>query len=171
MAVLTQTQVTTLVQNAIEKLKLNSAGFVTSTTLKNVDLKKLTTHAVSIAMQESKFDTNAANKNSSAKGLFQILSGTKKDIETRVLKVPKNAIKDIFDAEYNTYLGVGYLAYQYLRYKNWTKAVIAYNLGSWKNQTVTDYSKKHFNYYTQLYGQNPDSNIGQSIVNQRRAFK
>jgi len=149
MPVLSFTDVENIVINAVNQLKKNTK------LIDGIDIDKLIKHAIAIAYQESKFDTEAKNKKSTASGLFQILVNTQKDIETRILKIPNANRSKIFDPDYSAYLAVAYLAYQIKRYKNdYKKAVIAYNLGSWNKQHQTAYSKKHFDIYASFFNKN-----------------
>lgn len=138
-----------------------------------IDLDVFKAHALAIAFQESRFNEKAKNKTSTAKGLYQILDGTRRDIEKRILKInDKSPYDDIWKPDYNTYLALGYLAYQYKRYKNdWQKAIIAYNLGSWKNQTTTAYLKKHNSDFAELFPNGVDIEKGIPDFTQEYNFK
>lgn len=75
--------------------------------------------AKSIARQESAFNPNAVSK-AGAKGMFQLMDGTAKDM----------GVKDVFNPEENIEGGIKYLAYLHKRYHgDYRKAVAAYNGG------------------------------------------
>jgi len=119
----------------------------------NIDL--LVKHMITIAYQESKFNNKAKNKNSSAAGLYQILKNTQTDIENRILKIENAERSKIYESQYSSYLATAYFCYQLKRYNlDFKKGIIAYNLGSWKNQENTDYSKIHYKYYAELFKSN-----------------
>lgn len=143
-----RSEVEKLIADAIEKLQKTHVQLITG-----IDLTELKSHALTLAFQESKFNEKAKNPNSTASGLFQILKGTRRDIEKRILKIGNSSPdSDIWKPDYNTYLAIGYLCYQYKRYKNaWNKAIIAYNLGSYKNQTTTAYLTTHKEYFAELF--------------------
>lgn len=152
MAQLTFNQVETIVINAVNSLVKNTK------LIDGINVDLLVKHSIALAYQESKFNADAKNKNSSASGLFQILTNTQKDIETRILKIKNQDRSKIFDPNYSAYLAIAYFAYQVKRYGNdFNKAIIAYNLGSWKNQTSTAYSKTHFKFYAELFNTKKDN--------------
>lgn len=98
----------------------------------NINQDDLVSVGMSVAKTESRsFNTDAQNNTSSAKGLMQIVDGTKKFIETKILSIPEAPLNQMFDYNYNIKLGLAYLAYQYMRYGDWRKSVIAYNQGSY----------------------------------------
>jgi soluble lytic murein transglycosylase-like protein len=145
-----------MTRNEVEKLIKEQTERLLKThphLLENVDLNEFRSHALTIAFHESRFNENARNKNSTAKGLFQILDGTRRDIEKRIMKInDKSPYDDIWKPDYNTYLGIGYFAHQYKRYKeDWQKAIIAYNLGSWQGQATTVYLRTHNKYFIELF--------------------
>lgn len=99
-----------------------------------INVVELANYGFAVAKTESRsFNTDAKNSNSTAKGMMQIVDGTKQFIETKILKIPVADISKMFDPDYNCLLGVAYLAYQYKRYGDWRKAVIAYNQGSYND--------------------------------------
>lgn len=166
-------EVEKLIDDTVQKLYNTHLGLIAE-----IDLIEFKAHALTLAFQESKFNEKAKNKNSTAKGLFQILDGTRRDIEKRIMKInDKSPYDDIWKPEYNAYLGMGYLAYQYKRYgKNWNKAIIAYNLGSWKDQKTTAYLNTHNNYFSELYPSGLDysakpSDSGIREINFKFGFK
>lgn len=97
-----------------------------------INVVELANYGFAVAKTESRsFNADAKNDSSTAKGMMQIVDGTKQFIETKILKIPVADLSKMFDPEYNCLLGVAYLAYQYKRYGDWRKAVIAYNQGSY----------------------------------------
>lgn len=97
-----------------------------------INVAELANYGFSVAKTESRsFNTEAKNSDSTAKGMMQIVDGTKQFIETKILKIPVADGTKMFDPDYNCLLGVAYLAYQYKRYGDWRKAIIAYNQGSY----------------------------------------
>ena len=87
-----------------------------------------------VARIESNYCPTAKNTQSSARGLTQILIGTQKEIESKYLR--KNHEPDkVYEPNYALLLAETYLAYQYKRYKNWYKAMWAYNQGSYSKKT------------------------------------
>ena len=94
---------------------------------------ELTHVGFAIAKLESRLNPNAKNSTSTAKGIMQILDGTKKEVETKILKIPEAPMSRMFDANYNILLGMAYLAYQYTRYGMWDKAIIAFNRGHYED--------------------------------------
>lgn len=117
------------------------------------DPEELAIVATSIAKVESgdykaiktNLNEKAYNK-STASGLMQIKTPyVKDDIEKRILRVPVTSASTIFEPEYNLYLGIAFLAYQYQRYGfNTDKMVTAYHLGSYK---VTTDGKEYLRRY------------------------
>lgn len=86
--------------------------------------------ATAIAFIESTYNPNARNKRSTARGLMQILLGTQREIETKFLRKAHEPDR-IFDPAYAMALAQNYIGYQYERYGgDWTKAIHAYNQGS-----------------------------------------
>lgn len=120
---------------------------------KNIDPYALARVSTGVAKVESNFNPTAKNKNSTARGLMQILICTQREIEAKYLKVknfpeasiycksypkaPVNTKKldPLYTAYYGMLIGQVYLAYQYNRYKDWAKAIHAYNQGSY-NKTA-----------------------------------
>lgn len=100
---------------------------------RNIDINEWINTGLGIAYIESTFNEKAKNSHSTAKGLMQILNGTKGEIEKRILSLrkPYATTEKMYDPIYNTLLGMAYLAYQYNRYKDWDKAIYAYNQGSY----------------------------------------
>lgn len=92
------------------------------------DLARIMT---ALTLKESTWNPNAKNKKSTARGLAQILLGTQKEIETKLLGIPHQPEK-IYDPAYAMLLGSTYLAYHFNRkgYGTWDKAIHAYNQGS-----------------------------------------
>lgn len=99
--------------------------------INTLELAKVTT---ALARIESNYCPTAKNPKSSARGMMQILIGTQKEIETKFLKTSHQPEK-IWDVSYSILLAETYLAYQYKRYKNWYKAMWAYNQGSFSAKT------------------------------------
>lgn len=87
--------------------------------------------AFSVNRKESNFNEKAKNKNSSARGMMQMLEGTQKEIETKYLRKDYEPER-IWNPEYAIYLGQYELARQIMRYKgDVRKGVHAYNRGSY----------------------------------------
>lgn len=103
-----------------------------------VDPVQLARTATAIAWVESSYNPNARNRRSTARGLMQMLIGTQREIETKFLK-KKHEPNRIFDPAYAMLLAQTYILYQYERYNNdWTKAVHAYNQGSFPGTKPRD---------------------------------
>lgn len=150
-----------LISNTVEKLQKTHSQLISG-----INIQELKDYSLTLAFTESKFNEKAKNPNSTAKGLFQILDGTRRDIEKRIMKIPQSPYDDIWKPEYNAYLGIGYFAFQYKRYQNdWTKGVIAYNLGSWKGQTSTAYSTKFYKHYNELFALAGSNNSNVKTIN------
>jgi len=112
--------------------------------IKPLELAKYLTAVIKV---ESNFNPYAQNKNSTARGLSQILICTQRELEYKHIKedfapamfnckaIPQatvNAKLDkMFDADYAVMLAAYYLGYQYNRYVDWFKAIAAYNQGSY----------------------------------------
>lgn len=97
----------------------------------NINPIELARVAFSVNRKESNFNERAKNKNSSARGMMQMLLGTQREIETKYLNVPHDPER-IWDAEYAVFLGQYELARQIIRYKgDVRKGVHAYNRGSY----------------------------------------
>lgn len=96
----------------------------------------LTRIAFAVNKKENRsFNAAAKNPASSARGMMQMLSGTQKEVETKILKV-KNSPDKIFDPVYAIYLGQIELARQVKRYNDWEKGVHAYNRGSYNPKST-----------------------------------
>ena len=72
--------------------------------------------ALGVAAHESNFNPNAQNPNSSAAGLFQMLTGT----------WSSQGVTNPYDPTQNIDAGVGLLAQYYAKYGNWATALQAY---------------------------------------------
>lgn len=97
---------------------------------KSIDTAMWKRILVALAWHESKFDTDAKNPRSSARGIMQILKGTQLDIERRLKITPKpNSALD--DPGYSMLLASYYIAWLYVNKakRSWDKAVVAYNQG------------------------------------------
>jgi hypothetical protein len=126
-----------------------------------IDPAQLAKYLTAIAKLESNYDEKAKNKNSTARGLMQILICTQREIEKKRAKVPfapasfncksftgqpatVEPEKDIiYNAEYCMFLAAHELAYQYNRYKKkypngWQIACHAYNQGSFPGARKQD---------------------------------
>ena len=116
-----------------------------------VDASLMAIYLTAIAKKESNFNTSAKNKNSSARGIMQILNCTQRAIEKRLglpfqpmngkcntlrggINVPLALDKLMNDPNYSIMLAANELAYQYKRYKDWGKAIHAYNQGSYSGK-------------------------------------
>ena len=75
--------------------------------------------ALAVAQHESQFQPNAQNPNSSAAGLFQMLSSTGQ----------AQGVTDPYDPTQDIPGGVGLLAKLYAQYGDWNKALMAYSDG------------------------------------------
>lgn len=166
---MTRAEVEKLIEDQYKKIKQNHSNYFNY--IKDDELIKR--HSLTIAFHESKFHDNAKNKNSTAKGLFQLLDGTRKDIEKRILKIKAEEYNKVWEPEYNTYLGVAYFISQYERYKgDMKKAIIAYNRGSWSEKATDGYFKQHKIYYKQLFPENYKKEYGKDEVTiQKKGFK
>lgn len=136
--------------------------------------------ATAIAKTESNFNPDAKNKSSTARGLMQMLICTQREVEKKHAKVdfapasyscksyPQSTVDraedKIYDPEYAMLLAVFYLAYQYRRYKDWHKAVHAYNQGSYPGS-----SKDNGQKYLQICLKNVPSENSQ-LAAQRLEF-
>lgn len=111
-----------------------------------LDSSLLAQTATAIIWKESRFKPDAENKNSTARGLFQVLITTQRETEKKRAKVPFAVAKHkssafpsapvgkedkMFEPEYNILIGMHYLAYQLKRYGELGKAIHAYNQGSY----------------------------------------
>lgn len=116
---------------------INIAKYLKDNYFNWIDIKLFAIATVSIIKVESTFDTQATNPHSTAKGLMQITNPTKKELETKILKLKEAPLSKMFDADYNMFLGMGYLAYQMERYDiNLKKGVIAYNQGHFNTSSA-----------------------------------
>lgn len=120
-----------------------------------IDLESMAKILVGIAIKESNLDPKAKNKYSTARGLYQMLINTQREVELKRAKLPfanahvkstayttapvnKLLPDKILDQEYATQLAVLELLYQYKRYKDWNVAVHAYNQGSYPGSRKND---------------------------------
>lgn len=84
-----------------------------------------------ICFVESTYNANATNSKSSAKGLMQVIDGTRKDVE-RWLGLQSSPDSLMFNPQYNMLIGARYFLQQWRRYSgNLKQSVIAYNQGSY----------------------------------------
>lgn len=114
---------------------------------------ELAKYLTAIAYVESTFQTDVKNKNSSARGLTQVLINTQRWIEKKLKlpfakammkaskypEAPVTALPEedrMFESDYALLIGAWYLAYNYSRYNNWYKAVTAYHLGSYNSSNA-----------------------------------
>lgn len=89
-----------------------------------------------IAYIESRFNPSAKNPKSTASGLMQVTKATQADVE-KALRLPIDTRRaKIWDPNYALMIGLNRLAYQYKRYKDWNKAIVAYNQGSYNNRAA-----------------------------------
>lgn len=127
-----------------------------------VNKKILANIGFGIVAVESNHKIDATNKYSTARGLFQVLIGTQREVESKHLKVPfapamyetkhfpnapvttKSNDKILNDPKYSVEVGLTYLAYQLNRYKgDVKKAIHAYNQGSYNGkQEGINYTNK-----------------------------
>lgn len=109
-----------------------------------------------IAWKESNFNPDAKNKASSARGLYQMLINTQREVESKRAKVPfataslkssaypkapvSKVLPDkIYNPDYATQLAVLEFLYQLKRYNyDYTKALHAYNQGSYPGGNKSD---------------------------------
>lgn len=108
-----------------------------------------------IARTESTFRPEAKNRNSTARGLMQILICTQREVEKKHAKVdfapasysckvyPTATVSAEEDRMYNPnyamFIAAHYLGYQYRRYKgDWDRTVHAYNQGSYPGSRKKD---------------------------------
>jgi soluble lytic murein transglycosylase-like protein len=147
------------------------------------DPQRLARTLMAIAKVESNYDASAKNKKSSARGLMQMLINTQREVELKHAKVPfavagmrassfpkapfvTGGPDAMYDPNYSMQLAAAYLAYQYKRYKgDWTKAIHAYNQGSYpgtrKNDGIAYVKKVNNNLSAQNkeYTYTPQSNV------------
>lgn len=97
---------------------------------KSIDPKMWKRVLVALAWHESKFDSNAKNPRSSARGLMQILKNTQLDIERR-LRITPQANSKLDDPGYSMLLASYYIAWLYVNKakRSWDRAIVAYNQG------------------------------------------
>lgn len=96
-----------------------------------LDAEDLTRYGFAINKKENRqFNVKAKNPASTARGLMQMLVGTQREIETKILKI-RHKPDAIYDALYAIYLGQIELARQVKRYNDWNKGIHAYNRGSY----------------------------------------
>lgn len=117
-----------------------------------VTASELALYITAIAYVESTFNPNAKNKNSTARGLTQVLINTQRWIEEKLnipfqyamyeaSKYPKAPVTPyeeedgLFDPDYSLLIGAYYLGYNFNRYNDWHKAIVAYHLGSYKSSS------------------------------------
>lgn len=131
--------------------------------LYGADAAKLTEYLTAIAVVESGLRVDARNKASTARGILQMLICTQRENEKKRLKssfapamfscksYPTDKVNEekdrlLFDVDYAVLLASHELAYQFKRYKkDWSKAVHAYNQGSFPGTRPNDglaYAKK-----------------------------
>lgn len=80
--------------------------------------------------QESKGDENAYNPSDPSRGLMQINVGPHGALAEWNRKTGRNYTEEMMkDPNYNIEVGVWYLQQQYLRFKDWDTAIMAYNAG------------------------------------------
>jgi len=133
---LTEQQAYDLIHDTAYRLKSNYAYF------KDIDIELVTQLGIIIAKTETggKLNPTAKNTSSTAKGLMQVVDGTKKSMEKNYLKIPVASDKRMFEPGYNALIGLAYLAYQLKRYGGDPyKAVIAYNQGHYDSNSPTAY--------------------------------
>lgn len=123
--------------------------------------------STAIAWKESRFNPNAENNTSTARGLMQVLINTQRETEKKYMgsgfapaKYKSSAYPEapigndrMFDPEYNMLVGMSYLAYQLKRYGDTKRGVHAYNQGSYPGKWRTDgvmYSDSVHNYLAEL---------------------
>lgn len=129
-----------------------------------VDAGTIAQHLLAIAKVESNMRPTARNKNSTARGILQMLICTQREVEKKRAKVEfapamfscksyKTSTVDeskdriLIDVDYAIMLSTYELCYQFKRYKNIEKAVHAYNQGSYPGGRMKDgasYVKKVF---------------------------
>lgn len=99
--------------------------------------------AKSIARQESAFNPYAVSK-AGAKGMFQLMDGTARDM----------GVQNVFDPEQNIKGGIKYLAYLLKRYNgDYRKAVAAYNGGMANvDKYGIDFCAETSNYHRKVLG-------------------
>lgn len=114
---------------------------------KEINTSELAKYLTAVIKTESNFNPNAQNKNSTARGLGQILICTQRELEYKHIStefapamfnckkysqatVPAGTDK-MFDPKYAVKLAAYYLGYQWNRYRDWFKALAAYNQGSY----------------------------------------
>lgn len=113
---------------------------------------QLANYLTAIAATESRFHEKAENRNSTARGIMQILICTQRENEIKRMHVEfapamysckiyptKTVSRDkdkMFTPEYAILVASYELAYQYKRYGNdWNKAIYAYNQGSYPRKS------------------------------------
>lgn len=105
----------------------------------NFDIQTVADMALSISWVESRFIPESKNANSTARGLMQVIKGTKEWMEKDFLKIPIADINKMYDPEYALMIGITYLVYQYIRYdKNREKTIWSYNQGSFQGLNPCD---------------------------------
>ncbi len=116
-----------------EAYRIHAEQAIAVANLLKVPADEILMYAFSVQKIENRsYNPNAKNKNSTARGMMQMLEGTQKEVETKFLKLPYSPDK-IYDPSYAVFLGQYELVRQYKRYgKNWRKAVHAYNQGSYQ---------------------------------------
>jgi len=133
-----------------------------------INFSQLAKYTLAIAEVESGLYTCADNKNSTATGLMQILTGTRSAFE-KLLKLPQTSQKALLNENYNVFIGIAVLAYQVKRYgNNWNKGVIAYNQGNAQTQIALERGKPYLAKVTSAFKSNDyamlDSQAGSDLA-------
>jgi len=147
-----------------------------------IDAGLMALYLTAIAKKESNFTTNAKNKNSSARGIMQILNCTQRAIEKR-LKVPFQPMNGICktlrgginvplvidkltnDPNYSIMLAANELVYQFKRYGDWGKAIHAYNQGSYNGKSDGEkYKNNVLALANNFQNLKPDNNLASVMI-------
>lgn len=120
--VLTTAEVYTLAQKAVTALAYRYPA---------LDRKQWAKTLTTLAWVESKYDTQAVNKSSTARGIMQILKGTREWLEQRLNIKTTSQDRLMADPAYSVFLAAEYIAWLYGRkgIGSWNRAIVAYHLG------------------------------------------
>ncbi len=124
----------------------------------NIDPETVARAATALAKVESSFRPSAKAGTTTARGLMQITIGTQKGLE-KVWSMTHDPER-VFDPYWALFLGETYLIQQYIRYRDWPRAVHAYHSGSYPgpDEHLPDalvHNKRWKEAYTLLFGALP----------------
>lgn len=113
---------------------------------KRINYRELAKVGFTLMEIESELKPCAKNPNSTATGILQVTEATRREMESKYLKVRTTSQTALRNANYGTFIGLANLAYQFLRYGSWHEAIIAYNQGN-----AGEKARSRANTYVQKY--------------------